>query len=197
MRAGRWNHNIHYHDIVLRSIPSGCMRALDVGCGAGLLARKLAIYCHDVTAVDPDKDSITRAAAAGGPQDRITFVNDDVMTHPFPDGSFNFIAAVASLHHLPLAPALKRFHDLLKPNGVLVILGLYRLCTPADYVLATIALPASRILRCLRGTPDVDAPLREPGEILREIRIACNSALPGAKFQRHLFFRYSVVWRKP
>src|ERR1035438_1423379 len=39
MRTGPWNHNIHYHDVVLRSVPPRCRRALDVGCGQGLLAR--------------------------------------------------------------------------------------------------------------------------------------------------------------
>jgi enterochelin esterase-like enzyme len=37
-----WNHNIQYHDVVLRSIPRRAARALDVGCGQGLLAQQLA-----------------------------------------------------------------------------------------------------------------------------------------------------------
>ncbi|GAA0991221.1 hypothetical protein GCM10009555_078180 [Acrocarpospora macrocephala] len=37
----RWNHNIHYHPRILRAIPEGAQRALDVGCGEGMLAREL------------------------------------------------------------------------------------------------------------------------------------------------------------
>jgi hypothetical protein len=33
-----WNHNVHYHDVVLNSIPPSCTRALDIGCGRGDLA---------------------------------------------------------------------------------------------------------------------------------------------------------------
>jgi hypothetical protein len=32
---------------------------------------------------------------------------------------------------------------------------------------------------------------------LAEIRRICANRLPGAKVKRHLFWRYSLVWRKP
>jgi hypothetical protein len=37
-RARRWNHNLDYHPLILDAVPEGCQRALDVGCGAGILA---------------------------------------------------------------------------------------------------------------------------------------------------------------
>jgi 2-polyprenyl-3-methyl-5-hydroxy-6-metoxy-1,4-benzoquinol methylase len=36
----RW-HNIHYHRLILRAVPAGARRGLDVGCGEGTLAREL------------------------------------------------------------------------------------------------------------------------------------------------------------
>jgi hypothetical protein len=33
----QWNHNVHYHRVIMEAIPPGCDRALDVGCGAGAL----------------------------------------------------------------------------------------------------------------------------------------------------------------
>ena len=41
-RRGQWNHNTHYHRLILEAIPPGCQRVLDVGCGEGMLARQLA-----------------------------------------------------------------------------------------------------------------------------------------------------------
>jgi 2-polyprenyl-3-methyl-5-hydroxy-6-metoxy-1,4-benzoquinol methylase len=194
---GAWNHNIHYHTLVLRSIPPGCRRALDVGCGRGLLALELASRCQEVIAIDNDHEALSWAMTNGSSQPGITFVEDDVMTHRFAPGNFDFIAAVATLHHLPLRPALARFRDLLKPSGVLAIIGLYRGETLVDLAQAAAAFPASWMLRCMRGCSDVGAPVKNPAETLREIRIACNDLLPGAAIRRHLLFRYSLVWRKP
>jgi 2-polyprenyl-3-methyl-5-hydroxy-6-metoxy-1,4-benzoquinol methylase len=98
-----WNHNLHYHGVILRSIPANCRRALDVGCGQGLLARRIASHCGE---------------------QRIAFLEGDVVTEAFSANSFDLITAVATLHHLPLRPALERFRDLLKPGGVLAFIGL-------------------------------------------------------------------------
>jgi 2-polyprenyl-3-methyl-5-hydroxy-6-metoxy-1,4-benzoquinol methylase len=56
-----WNHNIHYHDLLLAAIPPHARRALDVGCGEGILARKLRDRVEHVIAIDIDRASIDRA----------------------------------------------------------------------------------------------------------------------------------------
>jgi len=197
MDAETWNHNIHYHPFILHCVPAACGRALDVGCGTGLLARKLAECCGEVVAIDIDRDTLIRARAANTPRPNLNFEEADVMAGPFPDNSFDLITAVATLHHLPLVPALTRLRDLLKPSGVLAIIGLHRMHGPEDYAWAAAALPASRILRCLHTYADVGAPLREPKETLREIRAASAAILPGSHCRRRLFFRYSLTWQKP
>jgi len=189
-----WNHNIHYHPIVLRAIPSNCRRALDVGCGEGLLTRKLARHCEEVVGIDIDCHTLARAAAFSS--EGVTFVRGDAMTYPFGNASFDLITAVATLHHLPLKAVLSRFRDLLRPGGVLAVVGLYRRHTLEDFLWDAAAFPASRAMRLLNVVPDVGAPLKDPHETLREIRAECDALLPGAVFQRHLFFRYSFVWRK-
>ena len=119
------------------------------------------------------------------------------MTYSFSDKSFELITAVATLHHLPLRPALLRFRQLLIPGGVLAIIRLYRGETFSDHALAAAAFPASWMFRLFRGYADVGAPVRDPRETLREIRSACDVILPGASLRKHLLFRYSLTWRKP
>jgi ubiquinone/menaquinone biosynthesis C-methylase UbiE len=194
---GGWNHNLHYHPVVLRAIPAGCRRALDVGCGEGMLAWKLASRCQQVIAIDADRDTLLRAQARGLADSRVKFVEGDVLSYPFPDAGFDLITVVATLHHLPLRPALVRFQELLQPGGVLAIIGLYRPQTIQDYAIAAAAFPVSWMFRCLHQAAAVGAPLQEPKETLREIRAACEGAMPGGAFRRHLLFRYSFVWRKP
>jgi len=195
--AGPWNHNIHYHHIVLRAIPPLCRNALDAGCGHGLLARQLALHCEHVTAIDVDHEVFISARTAGGSSPRVTYLQGDVLTHGFPAESFDLITAVATLHHFPLKPALERFQNLLRPGGVLAVIGLYRLHAFSDYVMAAAAFPASWTLRCLKGVTKVGAPVQEPRETLREIRAACDTLFTGGTFKRHLLFRYSFIWRKP
>jgi SAM-dependent methyltransferase len=56
-----WNHNVHYQPVILDAVPAGCEAALDVGCGDGLLAVRLASRCAAVTGIDRDPQMITLA----------------------------------------------------------------------------------------------------------------------------------------
>ena len=192
-----WNHNIHYHDHILRAIPENCAKALDVGCGRGVLAQQLSCWCEEVTALDVDPITVRRARAMFSAKPRIKIVEGDIMTYPFPEQSFAFITAVATLHHLPLRLALARFRDLLEPGGVLAVIGLYRPTTLTDHLYNAVAFPVSRILRYLYPASSVGAPMTMPQESLSEIRDACESILPGYILKRVLLFRYLLVWRKP
>ena len=53
-QADYWNHNVHYQPVILNAVPDGCGAALEVGCGDGLLASRLAERCAEVTAIDRD-----------------------------------------------------------------------------------------------------------------------------------------------
>ena len=194
MSNDAWSHNIQYHPLVLRAVPHDCARALDVGCGRGLLASKLAERCREVIAIDIDRETLANAVS---PSPALRFLVGDVMTYPFAGGSFDLITAVASLHHLPLAPALTRLSYLLKSRGILAVIGLYKIQSPADYATSALAMPISWIQRRARPIAETGAPLRGPSTTLRTIRAACQEILPGAILRRRLFFRYSLLWRKP
>jgi SAM-dependent methyltransferase len=190
-----WNHNTHYHGVVLAAAPRPCRRALDVGCGRGRLASELARVSGEVVGIDPDPASLAHARAAAGA--RTQFIEGDVMTWPFEPASFDLIAAVASLHHLPLVPALTRFRELLAPRGVLAVIGLARRATVEDNAMALAAYPVNQVLRRVLGEVEVGAPVRDPPDTLPEIRAASAAVLPGARLRLRLLFRYSLIWRKP
>lgn len=81
-----WNHNTHYHRWLLRRIPPSARTALDIGCGDGLLATKLARRCDTVLGVDTDAEVLTRAA----PDAAVTYRHGDFRTLP---GSFDVVTA--------------------------------------------------------------------------------------------------------
>ncbi|MGI8792903.1 MAG: class I SAM-dependent methyltransferase [Acidimicrobiales bacterium] len=90
--AQRWNHNIEYHRLVLDAIPEGCGRALDLGCGDGMLARAMSGCAAEVVGVDLDAGSIQQARAQTN--SGVTFVEGDAMTADL--GTFDFVGSIAT-----------------------------------------------------------------------------------------------------
>jgi SAM-dependent methyltransferase len=78
-RAGYWNHNVHYQSIILGAVPPGCGPALDVGCGDGVLAGRLAESCAEVTGIDRDRRMIALARAQAGDHTRVRFIEADFL----------------------------------------------------------------------------------------------------------------------
>jgi 2-polyprenyl-3-methyl-5-hydroxy-6-metoxy-1,4-benzoquinol methylase len=56
-----WNHNTHFHNYLLRQLPTKINRALDVGCGLGLFTSKLSKKAKIVDAIDVDEAIIKEA----------------------------------------------------------------------------------------------------------------------------------------
>jgi len=119
-----WNHNIHYHSVVLATVPHHADDALDVGCGEGLLTRRLRQRVDHVVGIDRHGPSLALAGTES-PQD-IDYVLGDFMAYPFEPEAFDFIASVASLHHMDMRQALERMSLLLRPGGRLAVIGLGR-----------------------------------------------------------------------
>ena len=196
IQSDRWNHNIHYHPVILGAVPDGCDRALDVGCGEGILTRQLGAVVPDVTGIDLDEPSIrlAREQAAGG----IEFVVGDVLTYEFEPGSFDFIASVATLHHIGVEVGLRRMRDLLRPGGTLVIVGVARSRYPADAAVDLGATVATRLHKLTKTYWEHSAPTIWPPEnTFGETRDIARSVLPGVRYRRHLLWRYSLTWTKP
>lgn len=201
--AIRWNHNSHYHGELLRRLPTSFDRALDVGCGSGEFARLLAARARRVDAVDTSPAMIAAAPAASPHVDNVNWIEGDVLALDLTPASYDAVTAIASLHHMPLDAALGRFAELVRPGGVVEILGLYRASTLGDYALAALATAANPIVgaakaaRSRRAMPHDAMPVLDTRTTLRDINAAAATHMPGAVLRRHLFFRYSLVWRHP
>jgi 2-polyprenyl-3-methyl-5-hydroxy-6-metoxy-1,4-benzoquinol methylase len=193
MPRRRWNHNIHYHRLIVNAIPSAASTALDIGCGEGTLCRTLRAHVRHVTGLDTDPASIAAARAAGGD---IDYYLGDFLTHPFDLASFDVITSVAALHHLDHEAALRRIQELLRPGGTLTIIGVARRSlTDAPYDAA--GFIAHRILTRRHGYWQHPSPTLQPTQTHRQLRRTYATLLPGARYRRHILFRYSLHWRKP
>jgi ubiquinone/menaquinone biosynthesis C-methylase UbiE len=193
--ARRWNHNTHYHPVILDAIPDGCRRSLDVGCGEGILTRDLREVVPHVTGIDRDASSIERARRE---EEDVEYVLGDFMTHPFEPASFDHIASIAALHHMDAAAALERMRRLLAPGGRLAIVGLARNRYPADLPFALAGAVAHRVHTLSKPCWEDAAPrLWPPPATFAETRRLAQRVLPGVRYRRLVLFRYSLVWTKP
>jgi SAM-dependent methyltransferase len=198
MSGPYWNHNVHYHRVVLAAVPDGCRTALDVGCGDGLLARELVTRARSVTGVDRSPVMIRRAreGAPGG----VTFLRADYLDDGcLPEGAYDFVSAVAVVHHAPFERAVGRLVRLLAPGGRLVIVGLAADRTLRDRLISGCGVPASRLLARLYGGKRDPAgmPVEDPVTSWDEVRQAAHRMLPGCRFRRRLLWRYTLVWDRP
>jgi ubiquinone/menaquinone biosynthesis C-methylase UbiE len=192
-----WNHNSHYHGVLLSTVPRPCARALDVGCGLGSFVRQLARIARHVDAIDRDAMILEQARKLSGGITNLNFVEADFLTWK-PERSYDFVSFIATLHHLPFKEAITKAAGLLRPGGVVAVLGLDR---PASWFEAglrsVVAYPVSGYHRLTRHFTPVGAPTVEPDMTLGEIRRQAAALLPGAVVRRHLLWRYSLLWINP
>ena len=97
----------------LSDVLRGRHRILEVGCGRGEVARRLAGAGLRVTAID-------LALRDPSPASNVAFVEGDFLA--FAGGPFDAIVFTSSLHHIsPLPAAIERAYDLLVPGGLVVV----------------------------------------------------------------------------
>lgn len=204
-----WSHNSWYHPLLLRQIPDGAERVLDVGCGAGALARRLATVVPHVDAFDRSPAMVAEARRTAPPN--VDLQVADALTVQLPPASYDAVVSMAVLHHLPLDEALPRMAGWLRPGGVLAAVALPRVevarTLPVE-VAASVGHHglglAFSALRPLTGAElhrhedsHDEMPVADGRLTTREVREAAGAVLPGVRVRRLLFWRYLLVWRKP
>ncbi|WP_267133076.1 class I SAM-dependent methyltransferase [Streptomyces alkaliphilus] len=204
----------------MRHVPTGCRTALDVGCGTGRSARRLADRGIAVDAMDAmdRSEAVIRAARAAGTRPGSRFHHRDLAVAGPPGEGYDFISCPASLHHMLFA-TLTVLRDALAPGGVLAVLGCHRDASAVDRMCSLAAVPVNAAARLAvagraalpgrRGGPvgpaggagpppgTVTAPVVEPRMTMEEIRREAADLLPAFTLRRLLFWRHLLLHRTP
>lgn len=205
-----WDHNAYYHRLLLRQMPRPCRRALDVGCGTGAFAARLARRSAQVDAID--RSAVMIEEARRRTPGNVNCVLADVLTDSLPGRDYDAIFSISALHHMPLPEALPVLADALRPGGVLAAVALPRLDLPRELPAEIVAVAGHRLLGAVFGTarhlgsgggfamdPGHAAMpvVMDPPLTTREVARQAAAVLPGVRVRRLLFWRYLLLWRKP
>jgi 2-polyprenyl-3-methyl-5-hydroxy-6-metoxy-1,4-benzoquinol methylase len=203
-----WSHNSHYHPFLLKQLPPRIGSALDIGCGTGHFSRLLAAHADHVTGIDLSPEMIRIAQERSAHLPNIDYQVQDVTTWDAPPDTFDCIASIATLHHMPPETVYPKIAQMLKPGGVLLVLDLYQQSGMVELLSNIITIPLSMYHKRKNNVSSKNADPAESAAwqahgahdvypTTAQIRETCARYLPGARFTRHLLWRYSIVWRKP
>ena len=135
------NHNAAYYGWICREV-AGFSPVLDVGCGDGSLARRLAADGVQVVGIDPVAACIERARTRV-PEG--TFACATLEAYVADAKSFGAVVFVASLHHMDARVALAKAKALIRPGGKIVVVGLAHPSSLLDWVIEVLRIVPTRI----------------------------------------------------
>jgi 2-polyprenyl-3-methyl-5-hydroxy-6-metoxy-1,4-benzoquinol methylase len=192
-----WNHNAAYHPWLVGIAAEHRGDVLDIGCGDGLLAQRLAPVSRSVTGIDPDPAAIARATDRLASHRHVTVAQHNFQEYHPGEQRFDLITFIASLHHMDLRASLIKARDMLTPTGEIAVVGCSANKTVRDWVWSAMCVPAARFGSWLHSeTRNIGVAVAEPKEGLDDIRRAVGDVLPGASVRRALYYRYLLRWRR-
>ncbi|MGZ8176610.1 class I SAM-dependent methyltransferase [Williamsia sp. SKLECPSW1] len=191
----RWNYNTHYYRLFDELRDRQFHSALDVGCGEGMLTRRMREFIPRVVGIDPDETSI---AAARDQCCDVEYRCVDVLEDDLRGETFDAVASVAALHHMPAARGLRRLAGLVRPGGTLVVVGCAASNRWWEKPVDAVSFAGGAVMAATHPLWDHAAPTVWPPPVTyTQMRRLARTMLPGARFRRHLLFRYSIVWDRP
>lgn len=202
-----WNHNNQYHRFLLQQMPARCREALDIGCGTGEFARLLAERADHVLGLDLSPRTIELARGRSTGRLNLDFESADVFAWRCEPERFDVIVSIATLHHMSMDAVLPRLKEALARGGTLLILDVYQQRF-SDLFVNLVATPANLFMQAFKNgrrsavSAEARAAMQEHQAhdsylTLPQVRQVCQTFLPGARVRRHVFWRYSITWRKP
>ncbi len=180
----RYRYQRHKYDVLAGLLPPGRRfgRALDIGAGRGLLARRIAERADHVLGLDLSQASVMQARALHADVAHLRFEHGDVRELPASyDGRFDLVVLADTLYYLPpplTDAALKalalRVAALLAPGGLCLLANHFFFAADPDSRLSR------RIHRAFAWSPGfhVVSEHRRPFYLVSLLTVPTSASLP-------------------
>ncbi|HOC91791.1 MAG TPA: class I SAM-dependent methyltransferase [bacterium] len=199
----------HNNDFFLSWMPRNRNRALDIGCGSGIMASALAGSFVEVVGVDISQAMLDIAKRLRN-LPNIRYLKLDAVE--LPEGEkYDYIVSRTTFHHIDDIPSLlRRLQKMLNPEGRIVILDCawkenvrhqawYRVFPFMEALKNAFRIGLSatwKVFRFRLSKPWLDHLASDRYMTADEFREVYSCALPGCQIGWHECFMY-VVWDNP
>lgn len=138
---GRYRYQQRKYDVLSSLLPDRhYAKALDLGSGHGLLARRLSLKADEVLGIDISQVAVDQANALHSEVPNLSFLQADVLDLPSTlDGRFDLVVVADMLYYLPeplddrvLKHLAQRIARLLVPGGLCLLVNHYFTLADAD-----------------------------------------------------------------
>jgi ubiquinone/menaquinone biosynthesis C-methylase UbiE len=130
------------------------MVVLEIGCGTGLLTQEIVKTGAEIYAIDISPQLLDIAVKSIS-ESNVHFQIQNAYQLDYPDDLFDAVVGSSTLHHLDTDKALKEFHRVLKPGGLLLF-------TEPNMVNPQIFIERKLRILFKHISPDETAFIREP-----------------------------------
>jgi 2-polyprenyl-3-methyl-5-hydroxy-6-metoxy-1,4-benzoquinol methylase len=202
----KWDHNRQYQNYLIKNIGDNNHYILDAGCGTGELTKRLTTKGEKITGIDISEIMI-REANKRNSDDKIEYICTGVEEYlEKTDKKFDVIISIAALHHMDEKEILQKMKNVLTKNGKILVLDLVKAKTIMDYIPSIIAIPLSILLRLIKNgklRPSTEEREAWAGHFrydeylsINEVKKMVRETLGKAKIRKHLFWRYSIIYKQ-
>lgn len=200
-----WNHNNHYFEFLKSKICQNGKSALEVGCGNGNFCAVLSPMFENVIGLDISPKTINKAKEYSNAKN-VQYEIGDYLQIRYPENSFDLIVSIATVHHFSLLDFLRKAKSEIKSGGQIVILDLYRPKTLKERITEILAVFLNFIYQLVinKGLSEnrhrkILMDKHQENDVyltIQEVKDMIKHEFTTAEFNKHLFWRYSLIWKK-
>lgn len=119
----QWVYRPPHDEVIAQLRQHGSRRIADIACGTGILSDRIARELHpdEIYGVDMSDGMLNQARARS---DRVQWMRGPAEQLPFADGALDAVVTTSAFHFFDQPAALREFHRVLSPGGLVAVSAL-------------------------------------------------------------------------